>query len=83
MESVDRDDIIADNDIENKQPVVVCNTSEICSKPYSYSSEIQCFDMHRSLLLEINADSLEGFCRFALIFILKNWKGNLKDWKMV
>ena len=37
MESVDREaeDIIAENDIENSQPTVACNTCQICYKSFN------------------------------------------------
>ena len=41
MESVDREDIIAENDIENSQPTVACNTCQICYKSFSTQSNLK------------------------------------------
>ena len=46
MESVDREDIIAKNDIENSQPTVACNTCQICYKSFSTKRSLK---QHRNI----------------------------------
>jgi uncharacterized Zn-finger protein len=41
MESVDRENIIIDSNIENKQPTVICHTCQVCAKSFSTESALK------------------------------------------